>query len=244
MRTVGTPNVSKRFLQVKIFTETVIKQEVKTLSMYEMHTYLKKADILTFLNISLGFAAMVFILADDLVMAVRLIIVAIVADGFDGYFARRSKTESEFGMNFDSLSDCISFGVAPALLIYAYVLEWWIIPFSVMYIAAGVLRLARYNVSFKEVEEGTFIGMPIPIGALLISLTVLGDFPWLLLLAAALFVSYLMVCSIRFKKVATGGFPVLNLFILLLAAVPGSFVQPAAYIAFVGFLGGIFLRKK
>ncbi len=212
--------------------------------MYEMQTYLKRADILTFLNISLGFAAMIFILKDNVDMAARLILMAIVADGFDGYFARKSKTESEFGMNFDSLSDCISFGVAPALLLYSYLPSWWVIFVSVLYTSAGVLRLARYNVSFREMEEGTFIGMPIPIGALLMVLAVAGDLPEVLLLGAALFISYLMVCSINFSKMKTKRFPVQNLAVLFLVAIPVSYLEPVARIALAGCMGGIFMRKK
>ncbi len=187
---------------------------------------------------------MVLILDNDLDMAARLILIAVVADGFDGYFARKSNTESEFGMNFDSLSDCISFGVAPALLMYSYILKWWMIPFSIMYVSAGVLRLARYNVTFKEAEEGTFIGMPIPIGALLMVLAVSGAFPEVFTMSAALLISYLMVCSITFKKIGTERFPIQNLAILLMVAVPAMYMIPVSRVAFVGFLCGIFLRKK
>ena len=102
--------------------------------MSKMRIHLKKADSLTFLNISFGFAAMVFLLNDNLDVAGRLIFAAVVADGFDGYFARKSKTESEFGMNFDSLSDGISFGVAPALLLYSHIPQWWILPVSFCYL--------------------------------------------------------------------------------------------------------------
>lgn len=224
--------------------ETVINQYAKELLMYGMRTYLKKADILTFLNISLGFAAMVFILNNDLDMAARLIIIAVVADGFDGYFARKSKTESEFGMNFDSLSDCISFGVAPALLMYSYILEWWVIPFSIVYMSAGVLRLARYNVTSREGQEGTFIGMPIPLGALIVILAVFGALPEVLIIGATLLISYLMVCSMTFKKIRAKGFPIQNLAILLMVAVPVTYVVPISRAAFVGFLGGILVRKK
>jgi CDP-diacylglycerol--serine O-phosphatidyltransferase len=212
--------------------------------MYEIRTYLKKADIFTLLNISLGFMAIVSILNNNIDMAARMILIAVVADGFDGYFARKSKTESEFGMNFDSLSDCISFGVAPALLLYSYVPYWWTIIVSVVYVSAGVLRLARYNVSFKELEEGTFIGMPIPIGALLIVLAVFADIPGILMVVAALFVSYLMLCSMNFKKIATERFPVQNLAVLLLAVVPVPHLDLVARIAFAGCMGGIFMRKR
>ena len=199
--------------------------------MYEMQTYLKKADILTVLNISLGFIAMVFILDGNLDLAARFIIIAVVADGFDGYFARRSKTESTFGMNFDSLSDCISFGAAPALLMYASG-SLWVLPFSIIYVTAGVLRLARYNVSSTELEEGTFIGTPIPLAALLLVLIVLSDLPEILTAGVALLLSYLMVCSIHFKKIASTRFPVQNLVILLLAAVPLVYIVPVSRIAF------------
>jgi CDP-diacylglycerol--serine O-phosphatidyltransferase len=212
--------------------------------MYKITPYLKKADILTFLNISLGFIAMVFILDNNTDIAARLILAAVVADGFDGYFARKSKTASEFGMNFDSLSDCISFGVAPALLMYSYVGYWWIIMFSILYMSAGVLRLARYNVTFKKLEEGTFIGMPIPIGALLIVLAVFGDLPGIFMAGAALVVSWLMLCSLTFGKIATDRFPVQNLAVLFLAAVPVAYLVPVARIAFAGFMGGIFITKK
>jgi CDP-diacylglycerol--serine O-phosphatidyltransferase len=216
----------------------------KNQRMHEMQAYLKKADILTILNICLGFVAMIFLIHNDIDMAARLILAAVVADGFDGYFARKSKTESEFGMNFDSLSDCVSFGVAPALLIYSYVGYWWIVVVSVLYLAAGVMRLARYNVSFKEMEEGTFVGVPIPIGALLLVFAVSGHLPEILVVGAALAVSYLMVCSITFKKIASGRFPVQNLAVLLLVAFPMSYFVPAAQIAFAGCMGGIFMRKK
>lgn len=212
--------------------------------MYEMHPYLKKADVLTFLNISLGFTAMVLILNNNIDLAARFIVAAVVADGFDGYFARKSKTASEFGMNFDSLSDCISFGVAPALLLYSYISQWWVIPISVVYAAAGVLRLARYNVSFKDMEEGTFIGLPIPVGALVMVLAVFGELPVVLISGAALFVSYLMVCSINFTKVTTHRFPVQNLAVLLLVAVPVVYMVPASRIALAGSMVGIFMKKK
>ncbi|MGD2250744.1 MAG: CDP-diacylglycerol--serine O-phosphatidyltransferase [Candidatus Methanofastidiosia archaeon] len=212
--------------------------------MYEIHTYLKKADIFTILNISLGFAAIVFILDNRLSVAARFIIAAVVADGFDGYFARKSKTESEFGMNFDSLSDCISFGLVPALLIYSFLDYWWVIAVSIAYVAAGILRLARYNVTFADLEKGTFIGMPIPIGALLLVLAVAGNLPEIVVIIVVIAAAYLMVSSITFKKIGTEKFPIQNLAILALAAVPIAYLVPVARIAFAGCLGGIALRKK
>lgn len=212
--------------------------------MYEIHNHLKKADIFTILNISLGFLAMVFILNNRLSVAARLIIAAVVADGFDGYFARKSKTESEFGMNFDSLSDCVSFGVTPALLIYSFVGYWWVVAVSIIYVIAGVLRLARYNVTFKDLEKGTFIGMPIPIGALLLILAVVGNLPDIAVIIVVLVSAYLMVSSITFKKIGSSAFPIQNFIILALAVVPIAYLVPVARIAFAGCVGGIVMRKK
>lgn len=233
--------------------ETVINVLNLPSLMYGMKTYLKKADIITFLNIALGFLALLFILNNNINTAARLILIAVVADGFDGYFARKSKTESEFGMNFDSLSDCISFGAAPALLAYTYVPYWWMAIVSVLYLSAGVLRLARYNVSFEDTEEGTFIGMPIPLGALLAVLAIISVPPDVLIAGVPLYVlvagivlviSYLMVCSINFKKIAAKRFPVQNFAVLFLVVLPIQYLIPLARIAFVGCLGGVFMRKR
>ncbi|MBU7033126.1 MAG: CDP-diacylglycerol--serine O-phosphatidyltransferase, partial [Theionarchaea archaeon] len=177
-------------------------------------------------------------------IAARLILVAIVADGFDGYIARKSMSESDFGMNFDSLSDCISFGIAPALLMYSYVTEWWVIGVSLLYVGAGVLRLSRYNVSAHDVEEGIFIGMPIPLGALFMVLAIFGELPQAFVVGAALVISYLMVCSINFAKIRSSKFPVQNLAVLCLVAIPYTYLIPVARLAFAGCSCGIFMRKK
>lgn len=212
--------------------------------MHEIQSFFKKADILTFLNIIFGFTAMILICHDQLEIAARLILVAIVADGFDGYLARKTQTESEFGMNFDSLSDCISFGVAPALLMYSYVSEWWVAGICFLYVGAGVVRLARYNVCAHDMEEGIFIGMPIPLGALLIVLAIFGALPGILVVGAGIVVSYLMVCSVNFAKIRTSSFPIQNLAVLCLIAIPYAYLVPVARLAFAGCSCGIFMRKK
>jgi CDP-diacylglycerol--serine O-phosphatidyltransferase len=212
--------------------------------MYEIQSFLKKADILTVLNIVFGFAAMILISHHQLNIAARLILVAIVADGFDGYLARKTMTESDFGMNFDSLSDCISFGVAPALLMYSYISAWWAIAVSLLYVGAGVMRLARYNVSCHDTEEGIFIGMPVPLGALLIVLAIFGALPDILVVGVAFAVSYLMICSINFTKIRTSKFPVHNLAVLCLVAIPYSYLIPVARVVFAGCSCGIFMRKR
>jgi phosphatidylserine synthase len=127
---------------------------------------------------------------------------------------------------------------------YSYISEWWAIGISLLYVGAGVLRLSRYNVSAHDMEEGIFIGMPIPLGALFIVLAIFGALHPLLVVGAAIVVSYLMVCSINFAKVRSSKFPVQNLAVLCLVAIPYIYLIPVARLAFAGCSCGIFMRKK
>src|SRR5438445_11106679 len=99
-------------------------------------------------------------------------------DAFDGRVARLTRTQSEFGVELDSLADVITFGVAPAILVYKWALAGMGIPgiaISSIYAACGAIRLARFNV-IAHAESGTqryFIGLPIPLAAgMLVSLVI------------------------------------------------------------------------
>src|SRR5438445_4973337 len=99
-------------------------------------------------------------------------------DAFDGRVARMTKTQSEFGVELDSLADVITFGVAPAILVYKWALAGMGtggIAISSIYAACGAIRLARFNV-IAHAESGTqryFIGLPIPLAAgMLVSLVI------------------------------------------------------------------------
>jgi CDP-diacylglycerol--serine O-phosphatidyltransferase len=96
-----------------------------------------------------------------------LILVAGFFDGIDGKVARLTKTTTRFGLELDSLADVISFGVAPALLIYMWALEpfgriGWVSAF--LFVACGALRLARFNVQSGNIDPKRFNGLPIPAG--------------------------------------------------------------------------------
>ena len=109
---------------------------------------------------------------DDAAVAV---FVAMVLDGADGRVARWTNTQSDFGAQYDSLSDLVSFGVAPAVVIYQWALvhmasfspSWgkvgWMAAF--IYVACGALRLARFNVQIEEVDKRYFVGLPSPASA-------------------------------------------------------------------------------
>ncbi len=96
---------------------------------------------------------------------------AAMFDMMDGRVARKTNTASRFGVEYDSLSDLVSFGVAPALIIYLWTLKelgriGWLGAF--LYLACGALRLARFNIQVTGVEKKFFQGLPIPMAAMMI----------------------------------------------------------------------------
>jgi len=119
-------------------------------------------------NLFLGFLAIVRTLDGRFGDAAPLIGGAVVLDMLDGRIARLTHTQSEFGAQYDSLADAVSFGVAPALLAYSWALQLvpragW--PAAFLFLACGVLRLARFNVQRHAVDGRFFVGLPIPAGA-------------------------------------------------------------------------------
>ncbi|CAI10172.1 CDP-diacylglycerol--serine O-phosphatidyltransferase [Aromatoleum aromaticum] len=100
------------------------------------------------------------------------IFVAMVLDGLDGRVARLTHTQSEFGAEYDSLSDMVSFGAAPALVMYEWALKdmgklGWIAAF--IYCAGAALRLARFNTNIDVIDKRYFQGLPSPAAAALIA---------------------------------------------------------------------------
>ncbi len=121
------------------------------------------ANIITLTNLSLGSFAIIQGLKGNLNLSLLLIFIAALADRFDGMVARKLNIESELGKQLDSMSDIISFGVAPALLIYQGILFEFGAPgafFTVLYIGCGAFRLARFNITEGN---GYFTGLPITV---------------------------------------------------------------------------------
>jgi CDP-diacylglycerol--serine O-phosphatidyltransferase len=142
-------------------------------------------------------------------LAAKGIFAAMVFDGLDGRVARLTRTQSEFGAEYDSLSDMVSFGAAPALVIYEWSLKGmdkvgWFAAF--VYCACAALRLARFNTNIDVVDKRFFQGLPSPAAAGLIAGLVWAmesydvaraDIP-LLAWALTLFAGITMVSSVRF----------------------------------------------
>jgi len=129
-------------------------------------------NILTTFGLFAGFFAIVLATKGQYADAAVAIFIAMLWDGLDGRVARLTNTQSEFGEQYDSMADLVSFGVAPALLMYFYLFEnlgkiGWIAAF--IYVAAGALRLARFNTQIGVEDKRYFQGLPSPAAAALIA---------------------------------------------------------------------------
>lgn len=122
-----------------------------------------------------GFYAIVAAMQEKFAAAALAIFIAMVLDMLDGRIARMTNTQSEFGAEYDSLADLVSFGLAPALLMYQWGLDTlgksgWLAAF--IYTAAAALRLARFNTQAATADKAFFQGLPSPAAAALLAGTV------------------------------------------------------------------------
>lgn len=133
-------------------------------------------SLFTVLNIFCGFRSILYTAQGDYSLACWFIILAGVFDVLDGVMARITKSSSDFGVEFDSLSDVVSFGVAPSFLVYGLQLhlqEGFGMLVSAMPMVFGALRLARFNAQLVAYDKDYFKGLPIPAAALTICAFVL-----------------------------------------------------------------------
>jgi CDP-diacylglycerol--serine O-phosphatidyltransferase len=154
-------------------------------------------------NIAAGFMAMVAAADGRFELSVYLLVVAILCDVLDGTIARLLGATSDFGQEMDSFSDAISFGVAPALLVYLAVLRplgFWGLVVSLVYVLAGVTRLTRFVLtSDAHSKELRTTGAPIPIAAGYVMAAVLmrDGIPAEVVVIVVLVMSLLMVSRVR-----------------------------------------------
>ncbi len=141
-------------------------------------------NLITTANIVCGFLSMIYSIQGDFNRATWLIIVAAIFDSLDGRVARMAKATSAFGVQYDSLSDLTSFGIAPAIMLYTYSLHdlsRFGMSVAAFYCICAALRLARFNVSaeekdptkLKKIRKGYFQGMPSPASAGIVVTTVM-----------------------------------------------------------------------
>jgi CDP-diacylglycerol---serine O-phosphatidyltransferase len=161
------------------------------------------ANMITLMNLSFGILSIILIFKGHGNLSATFIFLAAIFDRFDGMCARYFNSESDFGKELDSLCDLVSFGIAPALLIYGTALNetlWVGVLVTITYVLAGAIRLAKFNV--REFD-GNFYGVPITAAGVLASLSYFlyphvsaNTFIFILSILA-----YLMVSNIRIAKV-------------------------------------------
>lgn len=216
-------------------------------------------SLFTLANLLFGFYAMVLALRGDFVHACLAVVAAYVADGLDGRIARLTGTTSEFGVEFDSLADLVSFCVAPAMILH---LRWlsdiprigWVCAF--VFVACGAIRLARFNAYDTTTDTAYFNGLPTPAASAgPISLIFLdakifpGETqaaivaPWICILLA-----FLMVSNIRYpsfknlkmeRRVPVGLLIVIVFFLFIFVS---KFYVAFASIFFIYLLSGLFVQ--
>ncbi len=175
-----------------------------------MGYFLAVPDIISVLNMIFGFLAILMVIDNHLTYASICILVAIVFDSVDGWVSRKLNRVDpfNFGMNIDSLADMVSFGLAPAVILYSIgsgISSWagyLIAIVGIIAFISGLLRLARYNVISNRINYQGFIGFPIPGTALLLASYYLsGLFNIVVAAILLLLASYLMISTIRYPKV-------------------------------------------
>ncbi|MBI3015335.1 MAG: CDP-diacylglycerol--serine O-phosphatidyltransferase [Candidatus Tectomicrobia bacterium] len=158
-----------------------------------------------------GFFSIVSVLNNRPQLAAYAIVLAALLDGFDGRVARWTRSTSEFGVQYDSLCDLVSFGLAPALFVYVWVLKpygrvGWLAAF--LFILCGALRLARFNVLSADPKRVDYVGLPIPAAALVVASTALFTFhvgsfyrmPPLVVVSLVYTLGFLMVSNLRYRS--------------------------------------------
>jgi CDP-diacylglycerol---serine O-phosphatidyltransferase len=159
-------------------------------------------NLLTVSNLIFGVFSLIATFQGLFFQAGVWILVAMIADGLDGRAARFFKVSSEFGKELDSLCDLASFGVAPAILAYVFLLKdfgWAGSIIAAAFATCGALRLARFNVN-TGVVKGYFMGLPIPAaGCVVATFVMIGVKPpsWIFPVMVAVF-GYLMVSTIKY----------------------------------------------
>ncbi|HEX8948238.1 MAG TPA: CDP-diacylglycerol--serine O-phosphatidyltransferase [Dissulfurispiraceae bacterium] len=222
-------------------------------------------NTITLCGMFAGFFAILSAINGNYLNAAWAIIIANIFDGLDGWIARLTNTSTRFGIELDSLSDLVAFGVAPSVMMY----KWALVPFgrlgwaaAFLFVACGALRLARFNIQTGAPGSKAFKGMPIPGAATVLSSIViyyyefwtgLPDkspfFPVIIILLALLMVSTLKYHGLKeidFREKRP--FWVLIVFVLVLFVL---FIHPSIAIFFFamtylvwGIIENIFLLVK
>lgn len=223
-------------------------------------------NLFTTASLFSGFYSIISSIQGHFYSAAVAILVSAVFDMLDGRVARLTRTTSRFGVEYDSLSDLVAFGVAPAILAFLWALSpyWrfgWLAAF--LYVATCALRLARFNTQIYTIDSRYFNGLPCPSAAGLVATSVLfyntlvgsGKFEHPSILIMMYVLSYLMVSTIRyhslkspqiFQKKPFHVLVAMVLLIIVIATEPNLilFLMASAYVLSGPVLSIIFFRRR
>jgi CDP-diacylglycerol--serine O-phosphatidyltransferase len=223
-------------------------------------------NLLTTGNLLCGFWSSISVFQERFHLAAVAILLAAVFDVFDGKVAKLSGTTSKFGVQYDSLADLVSFGVAPALLAFSWALRpygkfGWLAAF--LFVACGAIRLARYNVLASSGETKYFKGLPIPAAASMIAFTILLyikyiETAWakdIIIIVMIYILAFLMVSNIRyfsFKELNLAKRKPFSIFIFVVLSLTVIVMEPvvvlSGFVLFYIFSGPVNMvwewRKK
>lgn len=206
-------------------------------------------------NLFCGFYAILHSFRNDFEKAAYAIMLAGIFDVLDGRVARITRSTSKFGVEYDSIADVVSFGVAPAVLVYVWALQplgrlGWAASF--FFAACGALRLARFNTISEELPKSYFLGLPIPAAANMVAVSYIAyhnePFPNVDKIAvfACFILGFLMVSSVRYRSFKDfdlrhrRSFPQLVLLVMALTSVAVNPEQAMAVVVGLYVLWGPF----
>ncbi len=184
------------------------------------------ADIASLGNVLSGLFAVISIIIGDSILAAQFLLLAVICDALDGTLARKFKKDRSpvFGETIDSLADMVSFGVAPAVVLYKIIPTVYVFIPMLLLVICGILRLTRYNVIASQQSGPTkvFIGLPIPTSALMLAMLILSGInnPYLIIVIMSI-MSILMVSNIDYIKVANKSVIGILGILVILTIIPG-----------------------
>lgn len=199
--------------EAKLSETTVLPEEGYSKSGKRLGMYIYiLPNLMTVANLFCGFISLIFSIKGEFKFAAIAVVIAAVFDQLDGRLARLTHATSKFGAELDSLCDLVSFGLAPAMLMYLWALH----PYGrvgmmacFLFLACGALRLARFNVQAGVVEKNYFQGLPIPMaaGILTTSYLAFAEIDWTpdewrgwLLFAMVILMAFVMVSNFRYRS--------------------------------------------
>jgi len=223
-------------------------------------------NTLTLCGMFCGFFAILSAINGNFLYAAWAIVLANVFDGLDGWIARLTNTTTRFGIELDSLSDLVAFGVAPAVMMY----KWALVPFgrwgwaaTFLFVACGALRLARFNIQTGMPGSKSFKGMPIPGAATVMASIVIFYYDFwkgvpeqnVFFLVITILLSLLMVSTIRYHGLKEIDFRekkpfwflivfVIILFVLFVHPSTAIFIFAMAYLVWGIIENGYLLVKR